>query len=137
MDYERHLKISFGTYVLSNNDKKITNTNAPRRLDCIYLRATYSSQGGHELLHLQTNSVITRNRVIPAPITPTNINQVHFISDREGMPTGIKISNGTGLYYMIVTELQEWIIQKTMTTKTNLKKNQEIRKMVIQNHQTS
>ena len=52
---------------------------------------------GHEILHMQTNPVITRNCVTPAPITPTIINQVHYISDREGMYSCIKISNRTGL----------------------------------------
>ena len=97
VDYEKHLKITFGTHVLANNEPKPTNTNASRRLDCIYLRSTDSAQGDHDLLHLQTNSIITRNCVTPAPITPMNINQVHSIAYMEGMPSGIKIANRTGL----------------------------------------
>ena len=97
VDYEKHLKITFGTYVLANNEPKTTNMNAPRCLDCIYLQATDSAQGVHNLLHLQTNSVIMRNRVTPSLITPTIINQVHYISDRGVMPSRIKISNRTGL----------------------------------------
>ena len=57
MDYEKHLKITFVTSVLANNKPNPTNMNAPRRLDCIYLQATYSAQEGHKILHLQTNSV--------------------------------------------------------------------------------
>ena len=57
------------------------------------MRATDSAQGGHNILHLQTDSVITRNRVAPTLITPTTINQVHSIADREGMPSGMKIAN--------------------------------------------
>ena len=97
MDYEKHLKIPFGTYVLANNKPKSTNTNSPRRLDCIYLQAKDIAQGGHKILHLQNNSVIMRNHVTPAPITPTIINQVYSIGDREDMPNGIKISDRTGL----------------------------------------
>ena len=97
VDYENHLKMLFGTYVLANNEPKPTNTNAPRCLDWIYLRATYSAQGFHDFLLLQTKSIITRNHVTPDPITPTVINQVHSISYREGMPSGIKISNRTVL----------------------------------------
>ena len=66
-------------------------------MDWIYLQATDSAQGGYELLHLETNSVITCNRVKPDPIKPTIINQVHSIADREGMTSGIKIANRTGL----------------------------------------
>ena len=82
VDYEKHLKNTFGTYVLANNKPKPTNKNGPRRLYCIYLQATDSAQGGHELLHLQNNSVITRNRVTTASIRPTIINQLNSISDR-------------------------------------------------------
>ena len=97
MDYKNHLKINFGTYVLANNEPNPTNTNATRRLDCIYRRVTYSAQGGHGLLHLQTNSVITRNCVTPALITHTIINQLHYIADMEGTHSGIKFSNRTGI----------------------------------------
>ena len=38
---------------------------------------------------------------------------------------------------MRVPVLQEWTLQKTMIMKTNLKINQEMRKMMIRNHQTS
>ena len=97
VDYEKHLKIPFGTYVMANKEQKPTNTDASRRLNLIYLQDTDSSQGDHEILHLQTNSFITHNSVTPTPITPTIINQVHSIADREDMPSGIKIPNRTGL----------------------------------------
>ena len=97
IDYEKHRKLPFCTYVLGNNEPKTTHKNAPRILDCIYLRATDSAQGYHNLRHLQTNSVITRNRVTRALITPTIINQENYIADRECMPSGIRISNRTGL----------------------------------------
>ena len=91
--YEKYLKFPFGTYVLASNYPKPTNKNEPRRLDCIYLQATDSAKGVHEFLHLQTNSVVTRNRVTPAPITPTNINQVHSIIYRKGMSSEIKFAS--------------------------------------------
>ena len=82
LDYEKHIKIPFVTYVLANNKLKTTNMNAPGLFECIYLRAKDIAQGGHELLHLQTNSVITRNHITPASITPTIINQLNSIADR-------------------------------------------------------
>ena len=97
LDCEKHLRIPFITYVLANNEPKPMITNRTRRLYCIYLQATDSAQGVHELLQLQNNSVITRNLVTPAPITPTIINQLHSIANREGMPSGIKIDNRTGI----------------------------------------
>ena len=52
LDYEKHLKIPFGTYVLANNEPNPTNMNAPMCLYFIYLWAEDSTQGGHEHLHL-------------------------------------------------------------------------------------
>ena len=97
MDCENHLKIPFGKYVLANNKPKITSKNSPRLLYCMYLQAIDSAQGGHELLHLQTNSIIKHNHVTPAPITPMIINIVNSISDSKGMHIGIKIANRIGL----------------------------------------
>ena len=100
LDYARHCQYAFGTYVQANDEPLISNTNAPRSLDCIYLRYNDNAQGGHELLHLQTNSLITRRTVTPVPITPAIINQVHALAQQENMPEGLKISNRTGqLFY--------------------------------------
>ena len=81
-EYEKHLKIPFDPYVLANNKPKPINTNTPRRLEWIYLRATYSAQEGHDILHLQTNSVVTKKCVKLAPIIPTIVYQVHYINER-------------------------------------------------------
>ena len=51
------------------------------------------NRGGHELLHLQTNSVITRPRVTAIPISPQIIAQVHALAELDGMPKGLKITN--------------------------------------------
>ena len=53
LDYEKHCKYPFGTYVQGHDEPLKTNINAPRSLDCIYLRYTANQQGGHELFHLQ------------------------------------------------------------------------------------
>ena len=73
-----------------------SNTNAPRSLDCIYLRYNDNVQGGHELLQLPKNSLITRRTVTPPPLPPAIINQVHALAVQENMPDGLKISNRTG-----------------------------------------
>jgi hypothetical protein len=95
IDYERHCRYAIGDYVLAPDEPIQLNTNAPRMIDCIYLRPTAGTQGGHELLHLQTNKVITRPRVTPVPITPNIIAQVHAIAETDGMPKGLKIKNRT------------------------------------------
>ena len=94
ISYQQHCKTSCGTYVLAHNEPNTTNTNAPRALDCLYLRPTAS--GRHECLHLNTNKVITRRRVTPSPITPDIIKLVHTIAEQDEMPKGLKISNRYG-----------------------------------------
>jgi hypothetical protein len=66
-----------------------TNTNAPRSLDCIYLRPMDNGQGGHELLHLQTNKVVKRSNLAKIPITPSIVKQVHALAELEEMRKGL------------------------------------------------
>ena len=96
LDYDKHCQYAFGTYVQAHDEPDPSNTNAPRTLDCIYLRYNDNEQGGHDLLHLQTNRMITRRRVTPIPITPAIIKMVHRIAEQDGMPKGLKITNRTG-----------------------------------------
>ena len=92
LNYNKHCVYSFGTYVQAHDEPGQLNTNRPRTLDCIYLRYNANQQGGHELLHLQTNRVIIRRNVTPIPITPTIIRQVHRLAELEGMPQGLALS---------------------------------------------
>jgi hypothetical protein len=59
LDYAKHCQYAFGTYVQAHNEPLPANTNAPRSVDCVYLRYNDNAQGGHKLLHLPTNSLIT------------------------------------------------------------------------------
>ena len=97
LDWYKHCTFVFGEYVQAVDDPDPKNTNAPRTLDCSYLRPVESRQGGHELLHLQTNRPITRATVIPVPITPMVARQVHTIAKQDGMPKGLKIQTRTGV----------------------------------------
>ena len=59
LNFNRHCKYVLGEYVQAHEDSQKKNNNLPRTLDCLYLRPTGNHQGGHELLHLHTNKVIT------------------------------------------------------------------------------
>ncbi len=52
-----------------------------------------NAQGGHELLHLQTNRVVKRRTMTKIPITPSIIKQVHALAVLDEMPEGLKITN--------------------------------------------
>jgi hypothetical protein len=55
LDDARHYKYQIGEYVQAHDEPDHMNANAPRSLDCIYLRPMDNAKGGHVLLHLQTN----------------------------------------------------------------------------------
>jgi hypothetical protein len=97
IDYERHCEYRIGEYVLAHDEPKRTDTNAPRALDCIYLRALDGIQEGHELLHLQTNSVIKRRKLTKMVLTPSIIKMVHRFAEIDKMPKGPKIANRADL----------------------------------------
>ena len=95
LDYNKNCKYTYGTYVQAHDEPSQTNDLSARTLDCIYLRYKDTHQGGHELLHLQTNKIIVRRNITPMPITQTIIDKVTAIAHKEGMPSGLKIISKT------------------------------------------
>ena len=85
LDHERHCKYQIGEYVQAHHEPNHTNTNAPRLLDCIYLRLMDNAQGGHKLLHLQTNKVIKQRTLTKIPMPPSIIKQVHALAVLDDM----------------------------------------------------
>jgi hypothetical protein len=64
LDYIKHCQLPFGFYVQANHEPHPTYKNAPRTIDCIYLRSFPNIQGGHELMNLRTGRVISRHRIV-------------------------------------------------------------------------
>ena len=105
LNYAKHCKFTFGSFVEASNEPNPTNTNDPHTLDCIYLRYNENDQGGHQCLHLATNRIVTRPKVTAVPITSAVIQQVKTIAAAEGMPEGLKIKNK----YDVVLYDSAWI----------------------------
>ena len=40
IDYDHHCQYTIGEYFLAHDEPQPSNTNAPRALDCVYLRLT-------------------------------------------------------------------------------------------------
>ena len=93
LDFNRHCKYVLGEYVQAHEDENIKNNNAPRSLDCLYLRPTANHQGGHELLNLQTYITILRSKVTAIAITPSVIEMVHAMAVKDKIPDGLKVKN--------------------------------------------
>lgn len=95
--YDKHCAIPFGTYVQAHQEPSPTNTQEPRSLDCIYMRFLNNKQGGHEILDLRTERIITRRHVTPIPITQNVIDIVHAMATRHNMTAGIKVQTKAGI----------------------------------------
>eukprot|EP00957_Ditylum_brightwellii_P124856 9517752-Ditylum_brightwellii.AAC.1 len=94
LSFKRHCKYAFGKCVLAHNEPDQTSTQAPRALDCIYLRPS-ASDSGHGLLHLQTNAIVNPQNLTSMPLTPSIVKQVQKLAELDNMPKGLKITNKT------------------------------------------
>ena len=72
LDYNK-FRIPFGSFVQACHEANPYNTQAPRMLDCIYLRP---SSSGHELLHLGSGKQISRPCITVVPMSDSIINAV-------------------------------------------------------------
>ena len=57
VDFMKEFKHSFGDYVQANSEHAIRNKTLSRTLDCIYLHADDSLQGGHQVMDLATGNM--------------------------------------------------------------------------------
>jgi hypothetical protein len=59
LDFNKHCTVPYGAYVQANHETKRTNSNVTRTLDAIYLRPAQNRQGGHELMDLNSDKLVT------------------------------------------------------------------------------
>ena len=86
IDFEKHLKYSFGSYgIASHENKPQKNDPRPRGLDVIYLRPLSDLQGGHEVLHLASGRVINRPKFTPVVMTEMVIKRVEQMAKEQGL----------------------------------------------------
>ena len=86
IDYNKHLKYSFGSYgQASLENKPKSNDNRARTLDAIYLRPSVSLQDGHDVMDLVTGQVKTRPKWTPCKMTKMVVKQVEEIVLKQGV----------------------------------------------------
>jgi len=98
LDYNKHCKIPFGSYVQATHESNPSNTNIARTLDCIYLRPNKSIQEGHELLDLTSERVITGSHVKVISATQMVIDAVEKMAEDQGFKE-FKFQNRHGIVY--------------------------------------
>ena len=87
IDYNKHCKFKFGSYVQATQDNSPTNTNAPRTIDAIYLRPANNKQEGHIVMNLQTGLAMTRHKLWEVPVTDMVIKAVEALAKQQGITT--------------------------------------------------
>ena len=85
VDYNKHIKVGFGSYVQANQENNPSNTPEARTRDAIYLDPVENLQGGHRVIDLKTRKPITRSKVTPIPVTDTVIKAVEAAAERDGV----------------------------------------------------
>ena len=85
LDYKKHCRYEFGSYVQASQVNNPSNTNRPRTIDGIYLRPTKTIQGGHEIMDLSTGRVITRPKVTVIPISDIIKKKVEDMATEQGI----------------------------------------------------
>jgi hypothetical protein len=99
LDYAKHCSMPFGAYVHANHETKLTNSNATRTLDGIYLRPAQNQQGGHELMDLNSGQVVTQNIVQEIPVTDVVIKAIETMAYNQGFKS-MKFKNGNGVVFI-------------------------------------
>jgi hypothetical protein len=68
LNFKKHCKATFGSYVKAHNDPTITNTMRPRTFPGTFLGPTGNRQGTHKVFNINTG-VVKKNRTItPLPM---------------------------------------------------------------------
>ncbi len=67
LDFEKHCKTTFGSYVEAHNDPTITNTMRPRTFPGIFLSPTGNRQGTHKVFDINTGIVKKPRTITPSP----------------------------------------------------------------------
>ena len=81
IDYNKHCKLEFGTYVQVHEEHD--NSMATRTTGAIALRPTGNEQGGYYFYSLTSGRVLNRNHWTALPMPAEVIDQVHVLACRN------------------------------------------------------
>jgi hypothetical protein len=94
VDYRRHCKLLFGTYVQTHEEHD--NSMASRTTGALALRPTGNEQGGHYFFSLSTGRILNRNRWTALPMPAEIIDRVHTLARRQAADPGLLFTDRTG-----------------------------------------
>ena len=94
IDYNKHCKTSFGSYVQALYETNPTNTTAPGTIGCIYLQS--NGNDVYELLNLTTKSVITWRKFTEIPVSDNIIKRVEQLAKADSMKPELHFTDQKG-----------------------------------------
>jgi hypothetical protein len=95
IDYAKHCKLEFGTYVQTHEEHD--NSMASRTTGAIALWPTGNEQGGYYFLSLTTGRRLNRNRWTALPMPGDAIERVHTLARRSGAARGLTFADRLGV----------------------------------------
>ena len=118
LNYKKHCSMPLLSYGLTRNEPTLTNTVHARALDCLFLAAIQTKQGGYECYHIPTRQVITQPYLTVIPATPAIIATISVLGKSDGIQN-LKITDLHGHLLFDSSEdllcLQESTTQMTTT----------------------
>jgi len=69
LDYNKHLKVVFGTYVMASNEPWPSNTPEARAIDAIFLAPPNARENAYAVMNLHSGLCVSRCHVHPLPVT--------------------------------------------------------------------
>ena len=91
-DNMKHCQYEFGSYVQASQVNNPANKNLAHTVDAIYLCPTTNIQGGHELMDIDTERLITQPKVYPRVMTKIFIKAVEKPAESLGFKKIKKIN---------------------------------------------
>ena len=81
-----NMRIKFGHYAQIFEERRRTNTTAPRTIGAIALNPTGNTQGSYYFLSLDTGARVTRQQWTELPITQAVIDRVEELAEQQDQP---------------------------------------------------
>jgi hypothetical protein len=97
IDFQKHCRVPFGTYVEAHDDPMITNDSNPPTTPAIAIGPTGSVQGTYKFLSLTTGQKIKRREWTEYPaVLDSVIKRVEQLAARDGQYSNLSFANQNG-----------------------------------------
>ena len=130
LDYSKHCRLPFRSYVQVHDDPSPTNSSTARTVGAITLGTTGNLQGGYKFLNIRTGKKITRRNWTHLPMPSKVIERIKKIGSAQGQPKLITFQDRRGhkkaiqihIFSHLITRSKEWLMMNTLRTTTLITK---------------